>query len=674
MCASKILFTVVAVLCINATQALADVPKCQPVTKCEGLWVAAHDVGVKNSFFSINSQTVAADSLHQGSAVRANRDIFVHNSPAGWGETPYVLQDGTPFRIKAIQSVPLPAGGVQIWVQISATAASAPGTPGTPAPPTPAPPTPASAANGPCFDLPSGPPSAPLPIVSPPASQPPTTNDVARLLEGRDMMCDQWGLIVHQDSSGAFNGGDTAQREGWYWLGVWIRENTSGLTPWPHKRKLKFEEVLALLEPNSDGVFYRHPKQAPFNNPFDKKWGFSRDQMVPLVAALGVRGRTDVIKRLWDALPEDLLGKHSFNGNWRNFLGQDGWNCSEIEKIGCDATADCSLKVDNRACDAQVDTRDCSLKQDTRDCSQPHDERSCSTCILRNIFTGGCSQMGNDPFCEASKAAQNEIYAGNKATCEIGKAGQNKIYEAEKLACESGKEAQNTAYAAAKLSCESQKAGQNGIYGVQKALCETAKTSGKAACEFEKSTKKTLCFASNYHSGDFISPATVNLFIRALGGNPLTDMHLLPLLNVPSGLAGEIELLANQSIVGRDVKVDLGGVQATPNPDNVGDDLNNMVLLIMAKLRSGTPISATAMSQYVSTRPHTYGSYLRTFYQVHGDQMAHVKEDIVAGIAQGWQPDVSAPLGAARWYHRPSEGANPQLATLWAPIIAYYFK
>jgi len=105
-----------------------------------------------------------------------------------------------------------------------------------------------------------------------------------------DLLCDSDGLIVHQPSAEHpyGDGGDTAQREGWYWLGVWIRQNTPGLQPWPHRRKLNFDQVLHLLEPNRDGVFYRHPKLAPWNNPYDKKFGFSRDQMVPLVAAIGV--------------------------------------------------------------------------------------------------------------------------------------------------------------------------------------------------------------------------------------------------------------------------------------------------------------------------------------------------------------------------------------------------
>ncbi len=104
-------------------------------------------------------------------------------------------------------------------------------------------------------------------------------------------------------------------REGWYWFGVWIREHVLN-DPWPVQRKLTFPEVIQLLEPASDGVFYRHPKLAPWNNPYDKDYGFSRDQMVPLVAAMGVWGLTDELHRLWNALFQDVVGgtKHTFNG------------------------------------------------------------------------------------------------------------------------------------------------------------------------------------------------------------------------------------------------------------------------------------------------------------------------------------------------------------------------
>jgi len=138
-----------------------------------------------------------------------------------------------------------------------------------------------------------------------------------------EMLYDSDGLIVHRGC----NGGDTAQREGWYWFGLWIRQNvlSDAVAEGPTiTRRITFDEVLQLLEPHRDGVFYRHPKLPPWNNPYDKDWGFSRDQMIPLVAAMGVWGRTEPLRRLWNALPQDpVFGtKHTFNGHWVKAAGK----------------------------------------------------------------------------------------------------------------------------------------------------------------------------------------------------------------------------------------------------------------------------------------------------------------------------------------------------------------
>jgi hypothetical protein len=134
---------------------------------------------------------------------------------------------------------------------------------------------------------------------------------------------DQDGLIVHRTKDGNPDGGDTAQREGWYWVGRWIRDKRLN-DPWPVQRRLTFSQVIALLEPKEDGIFYRHPKLAPWNNPFDKDFGFSRDQMTPLVAAMGLWGVDAPLRRLWNALPQDPVGgtKHTFNGSWVTLAGR----------------------------------------------------------------------------------------------------------------------------------------------------------------------------------------------------------------------------------------------------------------------------------------------------------------------------------------------------------------
>ena len=108
--------------------------------------------------------------------------------------------------------------------------------------------------------------AASAPLVATAVPTPPTPRSAAgAALEARDIYYDKDGLIVHLGADGKIDGGDTAQREGWYWLGVWLRQNTPGLTPWQTPRKLTFEQVLNLLEPNGDGVFYRHPKLPPWN-------------------------------------------------------------------------------------------------------------------------------------------------------------------------------------------------------------------------------------------------------------------------------------------------------------------------------------------------------------------------------------------------------------------------
>jgi hypothetical protein len=547
--------------------------------------------------------------------------------------------------------------------------------------------------------------------------------EVAKLLAGRDIYYDADGLIVHRADGGPPDGGDTAQREGWYWLGVWIRGHELH-DPWPAPRALTFPQVLALLEPGKDGVFYRHPKLPPWNNPRSKEFGFSRDQMIPLVAAMGVWGMKAEIKRLWEALPEDLLGKHSFNGNYRNFLGQDGWDCSEIKKHGCDATAncslktddrdcslktdtrDCSLKADDRDCSLQVDTRDCSLQVDTRDCSLQHDTRSCGHDITVCVpFTNVChTEHVNDPICEAAKAAQNVAYEAARDACEVGKAGQNVAYkaahdeceaqkagqnaaykvahdscEAEKAgqnlaykaehdSCEAGKASQNFAYKTEHDACEAGKAGQNISYKIEHDLCEIAKSGGKAACEVQKAVDQALCEMTNVHSGDLIGPATVNLFRRALDENPILPVSgelRLPPVNIGSGPLGEAELAVNAGL-----RIAAG----QKSRDDTGDDLNLIVQMLMAKLRFPTAVSNAATSFYAANRPLSYGSYLGAYYAHYGEDATEMASRMEAGIAAGWAPDATGPFGAVRWYHRPATGANPQLAELYDPIIAAFIK
>ena len=479
------------------------------------------------------------------------------------------------------------------------------------------------------------------------------------------ILYDEDGLIVHrfsaaEEAEGNTGGGDTAQREGWYWLGVWIRQNTPGMAPWIPTRKLNFDQVLALLEPNHDGIIFRHPKQPKFNKPFDKEYGTSRDQLLPLMAAMGVWGKHETLKRVWDALPESLAGKHAFNGNWRNFLGQDGQDCTAIKKRGCDATANCSLKTDSRDCSLRVDTRNCSLKVDNRDCSLQVDTRSCGreVCVL-----GVCGTV-NDPFCESAKGAQNAIYAGNKAACESGKSTQNVAYKVEHDACEAAKGTQNAAYAGEKAKCESDKATQNLFYKGEKDACEVGKTSAKLACEGQKAADQMLCGITNVFSGDIIGPSMVNLVRRALAENPINPISAIYIPPIDrDGLSGDTELVINSRL----------RVSAGENRDET-DDLNHIVALVISELIFPSPLSKGATRLYVDNRPHSYGSYLGSYRKQFGDDETDMENRIKRGIESGWRPDTSAAMGSVRWYHRKAAGANPQLAELFEPIIAHFLR
>ena len=92
--------------------------------------------------------------------------------------------------------------------------------------------------------------------------------------------------------------------------------------------------------------------------------------------------------------------------------------------------------------------RDCAS---TRDCTftPSRDTRECSRCLAHRPFGGGCAWRGNDPFCEAAKAAQNAAYdvdvGARKFDCERLKVTDKLTCEAEETVkkgiCETAKEA-----------------------------------------------------------------------------------------------------------------------------------------------------------------------------------------------------------------------------------------
>src|SRR6266481_7347190 len=537
------------------------------------------------------------------------------------------------------------------------------------------------------------------------------------------------GLIVHMDDlnhDGQFqvsesDYGDTAQREGWYWFGKWIRD-TKLNQPWTDNppRQLTIDQVLALLEPDGNGVFRRAPKYDPYSD-----YGLTHDQLVPLVAAMGAWGRKEPLQRLWDALPEDFAGKHAFgpDGRWLNVFGQPMSHCDDIKKRGCSPQGDCSLKVDTTDCSPQEDARDCSLKVDTRDCSLQEDTRDCSRaancghdgcpCEVRGC-PGSCPDSCSDQCacpqgcgpewwkcsyqrvcvadlncaaakadcerikapeeaacgvlqvaCNLAKGTQNDIYRAVKAKCEAEKAAQNVLYVADKAKCESEKATQNTLYTGQKAGCEIKKSSQNALYKVEHDACETKKTINKFLCEGDKAAAAALCYGTQFRfTGDLIGPSTVNTFIQAgvdpRSSNPLvnTEVSLYP-------LAGDTEILVNVGIL-RD--------KAQYDRDFVDPDLNLGVQILMSRIFAPNPANQAAVAAY-QARAHSYGSYFKAYCSAYGPmtaaEMKHatIRNRIEAGIQQGWAPDVNGPYGALRWYHRWTAGSNPKLAAMYQPIL-----
>jgi hypothetical protein len=98
-----------------------------------------------------------------------------------------------------------------------------------------------------------------------------------------------------------------------YWLGRWMWENDLKLGHFGSERKLKFNRVMDLLEDGKTGRFRRHPTQPKHNSP-EKT---SRDQLIPLIAAMGVY--RDFLRL--DRLRDRIHGK--FYGSVAGYVG--GW-------------------------------------------------------------------------------------------------------------------------------------------------------------------------------------------------------------------------------------------------------------------------------------------------------------------------------------------------------------
>lgn len=136
---------------------------------------------------------------------------------------------------------------------------------------------------------------------------------------------DEAKLIVQRDS----DGGDTAQREGWMWSGIKLRE-LIGAPSWSVTAPLALPATLDLLEDGRTGRFRRHPTQPKWSDPKD----YSRDQATSVVTAMGLWGDIPRLRRTWYALSAcnlvfkcvqgtaDLAGP-DFVNLYRRGLGQD---------------------------------------------------------------------------------------------------------------------------------------------------------------------------------------------------------------------------------------------------------------------------------------------------------------------------------------------------------------
>lgn len=78
-----------------------------------------------------------------------------------------------------------------------------------------------------------------------------------------------------------------------------------------------------------------------------------------------------------------------------------------------------ALAEDQPTC-VTIQPVDCNALAQSISCELLRDERECNKCMV-SVFNK-CQVRGNDPACEAAKAAQNQMYTIKKAQCEAEKA------------------------------------------------------------------------------------------------------------------------------------------------------------------------------------------------------------------------------------------------------------
>ncbi len=432
------------------------------------------------------------------------------------------------------------------------------------------------------------------------------------------------GLIMHDNA----DFGDTAQREGWYWLGAWIRANEIH-QPWSDSppRSLSFDAVERKLEPDQNGIFVRAPGKDPFGRPTDgnENHGMTRDQLVPVIGALSVWARQDALQRLWYALPEDVLGKHDFQGHWHdNLNGQDLYTSDPVNDIR------------NRNC---MSSRDCSLHWDTRNCGVDVD----------------WGWFGKHHF--------------NNPICELAKAAQNALYVAQKWACEGLK-------AAEQVTCEVQK-------GIDIAAAVLKKET--FLLRFSGDPLPPTTYNLLVRSGVVpISIYPVTIFATSSPGLVIGEWNLkLGIDTLRSQATGHLACGSQSEPDPLDcVDQDMNSIvmlwmsrHTVPTP---------MSIWAIQSYRSRAHSYGSYFGAYcarygpliVYPAPAQCPSWEPDCCPDKGCLNAKVTSRMKAGIASGWAPDGSGfgPYGAVRWYNRWSTGANPRLATLWEPIVSDLVK
>lgn len=129
-----------------------------------------------------------------------------------------------------------------------------------------------------------------------------------------DFYFDELGLIVQKNC----DGGDTAQREGMYWFGTWMWQHDLGLGKFGKVRTLnKFQKAISYLEVGKTGQFRRHPTQT--QNGFNLPEKTSRDQLIPLIAAMGVHRDFQRLDRLRDRIQKKF---YFVNTDWLVFFDE----------------------------------------------------------------------------------------------------------------------------------------------------------------------------------------------------------------------------------------------------------------------------------------------------------------------------------------------------------------